>query len=128
MQVDTGADTTTGVAEPAKAANTAKVDTSPKAANGSKRSSRARVKATADPAAKEDWIQILQQTCKNALEAGIDLRYKTVERDGQTLVVIAVYGAAVCPECRNWSLGQCRNPECKLFQPEKATAQNVGPD
>lgn len=71
----------------------------------------------------QEWLEILWQTRRNGQRAGLVMPCRTVWRNDEPMIVVAIRNAFICVGCGTWiSCGtslnarKCHNPNCGIEQ------------
>lgn len=124
MEAETIAvNTTSGVEGVIVPENTAGGDTSPKIVPNSPNGKGGKPLGSA-----QDRLEILAQELRNGAAAGLPIQVRYTEKDGRSVMLIAVWDVWHCPVC-NWPNAvpnKCQNDKCQTNQVPNNGSLTVG--
>lgn len=53
----------------------------------------------------QEWLEILWQTRRNGQRVGLKMPCRSIWRNGEPLIVVAIHNAMICGICGTWNLG-----------------------
>lgn len=105
------------ISPPAKGAATTR------AARHAKRQMPQKKQLTQVDGTAQEWLEILWQTRRNGQRVGLVMPCRTVWRNDEPMIVVAIRNAFICGSCGTWTscatslkARKCHNPNCGIEQ------------